>query len=95
VLLPQLGPEGQARLAENPVCFEGFGPDCEALHLRAGGALEPKGLLRVTAPEALRGVSLGPAEALALDAFGAVEAARRVLGEPARGLPAAVLARLR
>jgi hypothetical protein len=93
LLLPEVGPEGQARLAASPVRFEGFSPWCARLHHLAGGATDPGSGLVVRAPGAAGG-PVGPAEALCLDAFGAIEAGRRALGEAPRELPPRLAARL-
>ena len=95
IALPEVGAEGQRALAETPVDLTAWPPEAATLHVRAGGSLDA-GDVRVEAPprEALTGDATS-ALTYGVGAWGAVEAARRVLGEAPATIPAALLARLR
>lgn len=95
IALPEVGPDGQRRLGETPVDLSAWPPEASSLHLRAGGKLEA-GHLRVEAPPpaAFEGPVTGPLP-FGVGAYGAVEAARQVLGQPPATVPAGLLARLR
>lgn len=90
IALPELGLDGQTRLAEVPVSLARFSSDAVALHLRAGGAVASDGLdVTAALPD-----GEGPCVSLGLGALGAVEAARRVLGEAPCELPDLLMKRL-
>lgn len=95
IALPEVGPDGQRRLAETSVDLSAWPPEAASLHLRAGGTLDV-GELRVEPPppEAFDGPVTGPLT-FGVGAFGAVEAARRVLGCAPATIPVGLLARLR
>ena len=95
IALPEVGAEGQRALAETPVDLSAWPPESASLHVRAGGALNT-GNVRVDAPprEALAGDATS-ALTYGVGAWGAVEAARRVLGEAPATVPSALLDRLR
>lgn len=103
IALAELGAQGQRALARAPVRFEGDGSMAAALelaamlHARAGGvsaAYETEAAHVVALPRAnLADGREGPA-VLGIAAWAAVEAARRVLGQPPCLLPEALLARL-
>ncbi len=86
VALAEVGAAGQDALSSTPVAFT---DDLAAwLHARAGGAVEGAVGVEPPRPEG------APTRALGVAAWGAVEAARRVLGAPPRSLPEALAARL-
>ncbi len=93
IALDEVGPAGQQRLADTPVHLAGFSRLAAELHTRAGGALSDDASVRVECPVDDPGED-APAM-LGLAAWGAVEAARRVLGAEPRALPDGLLARLR
>lgn len=96
ILLAEVGAEGQSAVAEAAVAFVGD-PEvvalAEAAHRRAGGVCgaEATPERRVALPDA----GVDPAARLGVAAAAAVEAARRVLGAPAGGVPERLVARLR
>jgi len=95
IALPEVGPDGQRRLGETPVDLSEWPPEAASLHRRAGGRLDVGDLcVEAPPPEAFDGPSTGPLT-FGVGAYGAVEAARRVLGQPPATIPAALLARLR
>lgn len=86
IALPELGPEGQRRLATTTVRFVPASELAAATHERAGGLVgDDDAAVVVVVPD-------GPARAMA--AWAGVEAARRVLGEDPRSVPEGLLARL-
>ena len=85
IALPEIGPEGQRRLASTAVRFEPSSAVLEETHQRAGGLVTPDAAIVVTVPDA----SSRP-----VAAWASVEAARRVLGQSPRGLPEGLRARL-
>lgn len=91
IALAELGPDGQRRLAETPVDLGAAPPMACELHRRAGGVVSDEAAVRVSLPEA----SSAPSWELGASAWAAVEAARRVLGEPLRDMPAALSERLK
>ncbi len=95
IALPEVGPAGQNAVTDTPVTFHGDPAAvalAEAVHSRAGGLCGPGNGLPVLVP--LPRVGESPAALLGVAAAGAVEAARRVLGERPAEIPAALLARL-
>ena len=90
IALPEVGAEGQRALAQVPVDLLAWPVEAAALHQRAGGAHDPSGA-PVEGPAwsfADRAGDLGAG------AWAAVEAARRVLGQPPAAMPAALMERL-
>lgn len=85
IALPELGASGQRRLAETPVRFEPASALAREAHERAGGVVADDSSVVVELPATVaRGVA----------AWASVEAARRVMGQPSRGMPDGLLARL-
>ncbi len=96
IALPEVGAEGQRRLAQTPVALGSLPPEAAELYRRAGGCTtDGPCTLTVEVPTAARAgeISQGPAS-LGVGAWGAVEAARRALGEAPAELPRGLLDRL-
>ncbi len=95
IALPEIGAKGQQALAREGVRFvPAFGADavCERtvqLYRRAGGTLDDRAEIVVRVPNARTS-----AGRLGVAAFHAIEAARRVLGQPAVEFPEALLEHL-
>ena len=85
IALPELGPDGQRRLATTAVRFEPTSDLLEETHRRAGGLVTPDAAIVVMVPDA----SSRP-----VAAWASIEAARRVLGQSPRELPEGLRARL-
>jgi hypothetical protein len=97
IVLPEVGPAGQRRLAACSVRFVGAGEPqalAERLHEAAGGTTAPGGEAGCTVCLPALDPASGEAAVLGVAAWAAVEAARRVLGGEPRALPPALLARL-
>lgn len=86
VALAEVGAPGQDALSETPASFDD--PLAQWLHARAGGAVEGD------VSEAIPMGEGAPTRALGVAAWRSVEAARRVLQQPPRELPDALVARL-
>lgn len=86
IALADVGPAGQDALAATPSSFDD--PLAAWLHARAGGAVTGD------VPDAIPAGEGAPTRALGVAAWRSVEAARRVLGQPPRELPDALVARL-
>ena len=99
IALPEVGPDGQRALATTPVDLTSLPPIARELHARAGGCVTaPSGAPQhAQAPGStiLVGEGRGEVSELGVAAWGCVEAARRVLGEPPRPMPDGLLERLR
>ena len=97
IALPSVGAKGQTLLAEVHVAFESATDDpaltdrARQFHERAGGctSCRASAAVMIEVPPAR-----SPAARLGSAAAAAVEAARRVLGEPARTVPTELLASL-
>ncbi len=84
IALPELGASGQRSLSEVAVRFHPDSPLAREAHERAGGAVSDDASVVVELPPGGRGVA----------AWASVEAARRVLGQPAKAMPPGLAARL-
>lgn len=84
IALPELGAPGQRALAEVAVRFEPDSPVVRETHERAGGVVASDAAVVVEVPGGGRGAA----------AWASVEAARRVLGQTPRAMPAGLLERL-
>lgn len=84
VALPEIGADGQRRLGSTAVRFEPDGPMLREAHERAGGRVASDAVIVVAVPDA---------SSRLVAAWASVEAARRVLDQPARPLPEGLLAR--
>lgn len=95
IALPEVGAAGQRSLASTAVRFvPAFGADdvvarAEQLHRRAGGIIDDSAEVVLRVPR----VRTMPAQ-LGVAAACAIEAARRVLGQPARDVPDELVAQL-
>ena len=90
IALPELGPEGQERLAQIAVDLSKLPLEAAILYFRAGGLSGTHGISLADLAFAVD----APAERVGVGALAAVEAARRALGEAPRGLPEALRGRL-
>ena len=84
IALPELGPDGQRKVAMTPVRFEPDSPLQRETHERAGGLVAHDAAVVVAVPD-------GPSRLVA--AWASIEAARRVLGQDPRVIPEGLLAR--
>jgi hypothetical protein len=105
IALPEVGTEGQRALARTPVRFApsraSGGSDAPLafaahLHAKAGGALGdgPDAPVQLALPGYAPSPVSEPCAHFGVGAWAAVEAARRVLGQPPGEIPPALLERL-
>ncbi len=84
IALPELRVAGQSLLGAVPVRFEPAGTSAEDRYARAGGLVAVDADLAVAVPN----------DGVGATSWACVEAARRVLGQPAREMPDGLRARL-